>query len=113
MPIHDTPTSGTSNAVVIERVENLRCDVAEIKTTLADYIRESRERDEKRERELIIIGHKVETAHARIDSLDKFKGDVEKLLPFLRGYAWVLGAIAVPMLSWFVYLAVEWIRSAP
>lgn len=125
MPIHasdGTGNGGTSNAVVIERVDNLIGDVCDLKKTVDSYIKESRdreekrdkesrERDEKRDREIIIIGHKVDTAHIRIDSLEKFKADVDKLLPFLRAYAWVLVALAVPVMIGIFYLAVDWIRS--
>ena len=115
MPIHPTNHGDNSGSIptLFERVEHIRCDIAEIKVLIVDHMKDSRERDEKTNKDLLLLSHKAESAHLRIDALDKFRAEVEKLLPFLKAEAWVIGALAVPFIVWIGALVVQWIRGVP
>jgi len=64
------PNSPSSNAVILERIEGIRCDVGELKGILSAHMA-----DERRAREEYLVEHaatvgKVDAAHRRLDVLE-------------------------------------------
>lgn len=65
-----TPPTNTSNAVILERVEGVRCDLAKIDTLMTTHIEQ-----ERKAREAYLIEHasvvqKADAAHRRLDVLE-------------------------------------------
>ena len=104
------PRSSVNNAnvdVVAERLDALRCDVQEIKNILTEQARESRSRDER----MIVMSTRLDAAHGRIDALDKWRDSVDKLVPLMRAELWLVGAMAVPVITAIIYIVQQYMAA--
>ena len=81
---------------LIERVDNLRTDISELKIIVGNMADDERKRVEK----IIELDQRTKRAHERIDELSDWQKGVNKLMPFLRAEAWIVAALAVPVIIW-------------
>lgn len=109
---------GDTQPVLVERINNVACDVTELKTDLKDFVREQREREEnrikyekERDTRISVIENQAAAAHKRLDVVEEWRKSVEKLMPLLRVEAWLIAAISVPVIGWVLYVVGEWARA--
>jgi len=95
------PTLG----VVVERLENLRCDVGQLDQNLTKLI-ELTQRNAER---IILVEQAVSTAHQRIDKLTAWRDEMERLMPVLKSMAWAVTVWApVILVGLAIYLWNLW-----
>ena len=97
--------------VLVERLNNVGCDVSELKTDLRDFVKEQREREERRDSRISVIENQAAAAHKRLDVVEEWRKSIEKLMPLLRVEAWLIAAISVPAIGWILYVVGEWAKA--
>lgn len=79
-----TSPTNSSNAVILERVEGIRCDLAKIDTLMTTHIEQ-----ERKAREAYLIEHaavvqKADAAHRRLDVLEPTVLKLQETINYLR-----------------------------
>lgn len=91
--------------VLLERVDNLRSDISEIKIIVGNMADSERQRSEK----IVELSQSTKRAHERIDELSDWQKKVNDLMPFLKAEAWIIAALAVPVIVWLASVVYQYL----
>lgn len=93
----------TSNAVLLERIEALRCDVAELTRTTNSFIQETHQfRVMYTEGHENVVGRVSVLEKQQKDTADKVSTitqDIAKMLPVYRAALWLAGGMGVSIMA--------------